>query len=219
MVKTYSFLVWLGFFFSLGLTAFTCYIAFSKSSLVQCYDKDLNEIDCSKIFNTGRKVGLVVSSVIGLLFQLCEPISRVMISVKSRLISPLPQTSVSLSGDTSISSRTNRPTRTTLVSTRRARPTIPSRASRTGTACWPANTDCKVELYPVQTRVFSLCQLSLFFLTPICPCLFVFFTGIPSPSQFNDYCCQRYLRCGVSQRSKLSRCGKCECIRGWSWDM
>jgi len=76
MVKAYSILVWLGFFFSLGLTAFTCYIAFSKSSLVQCYDKDLNEIDCSKVFTTGRKVGLVVSSVIGLLFQLCKSISH-----------------------------------------------------------------------------------------------------------------------------------------------
>jgi len=75
MVKTYSILVWICFLFSLALTAFTFYLAFSKSSLVQCYDKDLNEVSCSKVFTTGRKVWLTVSSVIGLLFQLCEPIS------------------------------------------------------------------------------------------------------------------------------------------------
>ena len=74
MVKTYSLLVWLSFFFSLGLTGFTLYLAFAKSSLVQCYDKDLNEVDCSKVFNTTRKVLLVVGSVIGLFIQLCESI-------------------------------------------------------------------------------------------------------------------------------------------------
>ena len=72
MVKTYSLLVWLCFFFSLGLTAFTLYLAFAKNSLVQCYDKDLNEVDCTKVFNKLRKILLVVGSVIGLFLQLCE---------------------------------------------------------------------------------------------------------------------------------------------------
>jgi MFS family permease len=78
MVKLYSILVWLCFFFSVALTAFTCYLVFSKSSLIQCYDKDLNEVACSSVFNKGRKIGLVVSSVIGLLFQLyiCVVIRR-----------------------------------------------------------------------------------------------------------------------------------------------
>jgi hypothetical protein len=75
MVKSYSFLVWLCFFFSLGLSGFTLYLVFSGSKLVQCYDKDLNEISCASVFNTGRKVGLVISTVISLLFQLCKPIS------------------------------------------------------------------------------------------------------------------------------------------------
>jgi len=70
MVKSYSFLVWLCFFLSLGLTAFSLYLAFAKSSMVQCYDKDLSEIDCDKVFNKTRKILLVVGSVIGLLIQL-----------------------------------------------------------------------------------------------------------------------------------------------------
>ena len=74
MVKAYSFLVWLCFFFSLGLTGFTFYLVFSKSSLIECYDNNLNEVPCSSVFTTGRKVGFVVSNVIGLLFQLCKPI-------------------------------------------------------------------------------------------------------------------------------------------------
>lgn len=89
MVKAYSVLVWICFFFSLALTGFTLYLVFSKSSLIQCYDKDLNEVSCSSIFNTGRKVGLVVSNVIGLLFQLCKQTFRV-ISTANRLTSPLP---------------------------------------------------------------------------------------------------------------------------------
>lgn len=74
MVKTYSVLVWFCFFISLGLTGFTCYLVFSKSSLIKCYDKDLNEVACSSVFTTGRKVGFVISNVIGLLFQLCKSI-------------------------------------------------------------------------------------------------------------------------------------------------
>jgi len=208
MVKTYSILVWICFIFSLALTAFTCYIAFSKSSLVQCYDKDLNEVDCSKIFNTGRKVGLVVSSVIGLLFQLCKSISRDDLDKPSHTSSLPPQTSASSSGDTLISSRTNRPTRTTLVSTRRARPTTPSRASRARTACWTANTDYTVERYPVQTRVFSLCQLPLLLLTSICLCLFVFSLVFP------------YLQ-NLTIVAARDTFGVVENVSayGWSWDM
>lgn len=75
MVRAYSTLVWICFFFSLALTGFTFYLVFSKSSLIQCYDKDLKEISCSSVLNTGRKVGFVISNVIGLLFQLCKPTS------------------------------------------------------------------------------------------------------------------------------------------------
>jgi len=70
MVRAYSTLVWICFLFSLALTGFTFYLVFSKSSLIQCYDKDLKEISCSSVLNTGRKVGFVISNVIGLLFQL-----------------------------------------------------------------------------------------------------------------------------------------------------
>ena len=92
---------------------------------------------------------------------------------------PLSQTCVSSSGDTLISSKMNRPTRTTSVSTRRAPLTIPSRASRARTACWTTNTDCNIERCPVQTRVFSICQLPLLFLTSIFPCLFAFSLVFP----------------------------------------
>jgi len=78
MVKTYSILVWICFFFSLALTGFTFYLVFAKSSFVQCVDKDLNEIPCSTLFSGGRKAGLVVSSVFGLIIQLyiCIVIKR-----------------------------------------------------------------------------------------------------------------------------------------------
>jgi cytochrome c biogenesis protein CcdA len=78
MVKTYSILVWLGFLSSLALTAFAFYLVFSKSTLIECYDSNDNEVPCSSVFNTGRKVGFVVSNVIGLLFHLyvCVVIRR-----------------------------------------------------------------------------------------------------------------------------------------------
>lgn len=72
MVKAYSILVWLCFFASLALTGFTFYLVFSKSSLVQCYDKDLKEVPCNSVFTAGRKIGFVISNVIGLLIQLCK---------------------------------------------------------------------------------------------------------------------------------------------------
>jgi len=90
MVKAYSILVWICFFLSLALTAFTLYLVFSKSSLIKCLDKDLKEIACSSVFNTGRKVGLVASSVVGLLFQLCKSISAHYLSNQIHLNSPLP---------------------------------------------------------------------------------------------------------------------------------
>jgi len=78
MVKTYSVLVWLGFFSSLVLTGFAFYLVFSKSTLIECFDGSGNEIPCSSIFTTGRKVGFVISNVIGLLFHLyvCVVIRR-----------------------------------------------------------------------------------------------------------------------------------------------
>ncbi|KAF9787806.1 hypothetical protein BJ322DRAFT_581029 [Thelephora terrestris] len=77
MVKAYSILVWTGFFSSLALTAFACYLVFSKSTLIECYNGE-TEVPCSSIFSTGRKVGFVVSNVVGLLFQLyvCVVIRR-----------------------------------------------------------------------------------------------------------------------------------------------
>lgn len=82
MVRAYSTLVWICFFFTLALSGFTTYLVFSKSSLIKCYDKDLNEIACSTVLNTGRKVGFIISTVIGLLFQLCKPVS-ILSSVRS----------------------------------------------------------------------------------------------------------------------------------------
>jgi len=70
MVKAYSALTWICFFFSLGLTGFSFYLVFAKSSLIQCLDQNLNEVSCDSFFTTGRKIGFVVGSVIGLLFQL-----------------------------------------------------------------------------------------------------------------------------------------------------
>ncbi|KAF9652734.1 hypothetical protein BDM02DRAFT_3183419 [Thelephora ganbajun] len=70
MVKAYSILVWICFFFSLALTGFTFYLVFSKSTLLQCFDKDLKEIPCSTVFNTGRKIGFVAGHVLGLIIQL-----------------------------------------------------------------------------------------------------------------------------------------------------
>ena len=80
MVKTYSILVWMGFFSSLALTAFAFYLVFSKSTLIECYDSSGNEVACSTIFTTGRKVVFVISNIIGLFFHLC----------KSTLASPPP---------------------------------------------------------------------------------------------------------------------------------
>jgi len=78
MVRAYSTLVWVAFLVSLALTVFTFYLVFSKSSLVQCYDKDLNEVACSSVITGGRKIGFVVISIIGLLIQLyiCVVIRR-----------------------------------------------------------------------------------------------------------------------------------------------
>jgi len=70
MVKAYSILIWICFLFSLALTIFTSYLVFSKSSLIQCYDKDLNEVSCSSVFSTGRKIGFLVSNIISLLIYL-----------------------------------------------------------------------------------------------------------------------------------------------------
>jgi hypothetical protein len=78
MVKAYSILVWMGFFSSLALTAFAFYLVFSKSTLIECYDSNNNEVPCSSIFSTGRKVAFVISNVIGLFFHLyvCVVIRR-----------------------------------------------------------------------------------------------------------------------------------------------
>lgn len=70
MVRAYSTLVWICFFFSLALTIFSFYIVFSKSSLIQCYDTDLKEISCGEVFSSGRKITFVISNVLGLLIQL-----------------------------------------------------------------------------------------------------------------------------------------------------
>jgi hypothetical protein len=78
MVKAYSVLVWIGFFSSLALTGFAFYLVFSKSTLIECLDSSGNEVPCSSIFSTSRKVGFVISNVIGLLFHLyvCVVIRR-----------------------------------------------------------------------------------------------------------------------------------------------
>jgi len=70
MVKAYSILIWICFLLSLALTIFTSYLVFSKSSLIQCYDKDLQQVSCSSIFSTGRKIGFLVSNIISLLIYL-----------------------------------------------------------------------------------------------------------------------------------------------------
>lgn len=70
MVKTYSVLVWIGFFSSLALTAFAFYLVFSGSTLIECYDSNDNSVPCSSFFDTGRKAGFVICNVIGLLFHL-----------------------------------------------------------------------------------------------------------------------------------------------------
>lgn len=80
MVKAYSILVWIGFFSSLALTVFAFYLVFSKSTLIECYDGNNNEVPCSSIFTTGRKVGFVISNVIGLLFHLCKSIPHTALS-------------------------------------------------------------------------------------------------------------------------------------------
>jgi hypothetical protein len=150
MVKAYSILVWTGFFSSLALTAFACYLVFSKSTLIECYNGE-TEVPCSSIFSTGRKVGFVVSNVVGLLFQLCKSILPLCVDPSNRFF--FSQMSVSSSGDTSTSLRTNRSTGMTLVSrTRRIRHTTPSKASRATEACWIANIDCNTDSCPAQTN-------------------------------------------------------------------
>jgi hypothetical protein len=78
MVKTYSILVWMGFFSSLALTAFAFYLVFSKSTLIECVNSNGEEVACSSIFSTGRKVGFVIVNIIGLFFHLyvCVVIRR-----------------------------------------------------------------------------------------------------------------------------------------------
>jgi len=91
MVKTYSILVWICFLFSLALTGFTFYLVFSKSSLIQCYNKDLDEIPCSSVFTTGRKVGFVIIHILALFIQLCKHISLSSpVKIPSNPPSPLP---------------------------------------------------------------------------------------------------------------------------------
>lgn len=75
MVKAYSILIWISFLFSLALTVFTSYLVFSKSNLIQCYDKDLQEVSCSSVFSTGKKIGFLVGNIISLFIYLCKRIS------------------------------------------------------------------------------------------------------------------------------------------------
>jgi len=78
MVRAYSTLAWICFLFSVGLTAYSFYLVFAKSSVIQCYDQDLKEVSCSSVLTTGRKIGFIVGSVIVLLIQLyiCIVIGR-----------------------------------------------------------------------------------------------------------------------------------------------
>ena len=68
---------------------------------------------------------------------------------------PFLQMSVSSSGDTSTSSRTNKPTDTTLIS-RKASHTIPSKALRAIEAYWTPNIDCNAESFLHNRMYFSL---------------------------------------------------------------
>ena len=81
-----------------------------------------------------------------------------------------------------ISSRTNRSTRTTLVSTRNKHPITPSRASRAIAGCWTANVDRGVESHLVDAHVFSLTILFSFspypFSTVLCPSMIHGLTNI-----------------------------------------
>lgn len=167
MVKTYSFLVWWGFFASLGLTIFAFFIVFSNSTLIHCFDGSNNEVPCSSVFTTGRKVGFVVSNVIGLLFHLCRSILLSSVRAKRLIPFPSPQTSVSSSGDTLPSSKTSRPTKATSGSTRRAHHTIPSKVSRATGACWTVNNELTKDtilLRPVYSSSNSYPTLCVCFL-------------------------------------------------------
>jgi hypothetical protein len=75
MVRAYSTLVWICFLFSLALTVFAFYLVFSKSALIHCLDKDLQEVTCSSVLGKGKKVAFVASNVVALFIQLCKPVS------------------------------------------------------------------------------------------------------------------------------------------------
>jgi len=94
MTKAYSILVWICFLSWLPLTGFTFALAFSKGTLIRCY-VDLNEIPCSLVIDAGGGVGFSTNNVIGLLIQLCKPISLLPpVKIPSNPPSPLLDTCV-----------------------------------------------------------------------------------------------------------------------------